>query len=314
MSGLSTERLSGEIIDPHVIDRGRQIELLAGAFLASYSNEQTRDAYRRDLRAFLRFADAMGFDPLAAHRSHVDLYVREMEMSGRLMPATISRRLTALSSFYAWCVDEDYLPTSPMKRVRRPKVRKDAPRAWMGRHQLADWVDAAEAEGGYTFALACLLAFNALRIGEVIRADVEDLGKDRHHRTLAIMGKGSKPDLVPLTNRTAYAIDEALAGRQTGPLILGGTGLRVSRESAARTVRRLARNAGIDKDLTPHSLRRSAITNLLESGEDLRRVQDFARHEQPNTTRRYDQAKRTLDGHAAYQMEALIASGADRGR
>lgn len=299
------EVLRGELVDPLRFDNARQLRALAGAFLAGYSNDQTRDAYKRDLKAWFEFAEKMRFDPLACHRSHVDLYVRE---------ASISRRLTALSSFYQWCVDEDYLTTSPMKRVRRPKVRKDAPRAWMGRHQLADWVDAAEQEGGNVYALACLLAYNALRIGEVIRADVEDLSAERHHRTLAIMGKGSKPDLIPLTNRTAFAVDQALHGRTTGPLILGGTGLRLSRESAARTVARLARRAGIDKHLTPHSLRRSAITGLLESGVDLRRVQDFARHEQPNTTRRYDQAKRTLDGHAAYQMEGYIASGADRGR
>lgn len=299
-----------------IVDGRRQErrEVLAGMFLSSYGNARTRDAYSLDLRKYFAFADEKGFDVLEARRAMIDLFVRYMEDEVGLAPASCCRRITALSAWYQWLVDEEYIPRTPMSRVRRPKIPRNQPRSWMGRHQLADWLDAAEDEGGYPFALACLLANNALRVGEVVRADIEDMGTERHHTTLAIMGKGSKPDVIALTARTAYALHQAHDGRETGPLILTAAGTRLTRESAARTVKRLAKKAGITKHLTPHSLRRSAITGLLEDGADLRDVQDFARHEDPATTRMYDMRKRSLDRHGAYRVEGYIAAGGDRVR
>jgi integrase/recombinase XerD len=231
-----------------------------------------------------------------------------MEHDGLSM-ATVSRRLTGVACWYAWMVDEGYVSANPTTRVRRPKVSTESTRTWLGRLELADWLAAAEAIGGYDHALACLLAINALRVGEVCRADVLDLSSDRHHRTLQIIGKGAKPAVVPLTPRTAHAVDEALGSRTDGPLLVSRGNSRMNREAAGRAVKRIAKKAGIQKVLTPHSLRHSAITAALNAGVDLRDVQQYARHSDPATTIRYDRSRLTLDRHPAYVVDIHISSG-----
>jgi len=153
------------------------IELLAGAWLASYSSDNTRRAYRSDLRAWLAFCDHHGVPPLEARRSHVELFVRQLEQLGRA-PATVARRLCGGSRWYAWLVDEEYLEFSPTVRVKRPRVPTESTRTWLGRLELGQWLDAAEGVGGDTYALSCLLAINALRIGEVCSANVDHAHAD----------------------------------------------------------------------------------------------------------------------------------------
>jgi integrase len=155
--------------------------------------------------------------------------------------------------------------------------------------------------------LACLLAINGLRINEVCTADVADLSENRWHHTLSIVGKGDKPAVVPLPPRTAYAVAAAIDGRETGPLVLTRCGTRMNRAAAARTVARLARDAGIGKHITPHSLRHSAITAALNAGVSLRDVQQFARHADPRTTLRYDRARQSLDRHASYAVMQYVS-------
>lgn len=231
MTRIFDGHLAPEIVDPHqyrtangdVITRGSRnpLQALAGAFLVGFPNVRTRDSYKLGLLRWFEFAEEVGFDPLTVRRSMVELYVRELEGKG-LAPATVNSRLTALASFYEWLVDEEYIVKSPMKRVRRPKIPQNVIRPYLGRHELADFIDQAEVQGGYDFLLACLLAHNGLRVSEITGADVEDLGGGRHEPTLRIMGKGSKPDIVPLTRRTVYAVDLVLGTSARS----GGGGLR----------------------------------------------------------------------------------------
>jgi integrase/recombinase XerD len=85
-----------------------RVELLVGAWLASYSSDGTRRAYRSDLWAWLRFCRSHDLDPLLVRRSHVELFARELEERG-CAPATVARRLCGTSRWYAWLVDESYL-------------------------------------------------------------------------------------------------------------------------------------------------------------------------------------------------------------
>jgi len=233
-------------LQPEVVERGSstgrqsrpRLEALAGAWLAGYRSSATRRAYRQDLKTWLAFCSSHDLEPLTARRSHIELFARAQEHDG-LAPATVARRLTALSSWYGWLVDEEYAPVNPVARVHRPHVPAESGRPWLGRLELADWLRSAEQAGGTDYALACLLAINALRIGEICAADVQDLASDRHHRTLRIIGKGSRPAIVPLTARTAFAVDQAVSERRSGPLLLTRSGGRLNREAAARTVRRI---------------------------------------------------------------------------
>jgi integrase/recombinase XerD len=109
-------------------------------------------------------------------------------------------------------------------------------------------------------ALISLLALNGLRVSEATGADIGQLGLERGHRTLVITRKGGKVVTIPLAPRTARAIDLAVGERVDGPVFLAASGKRLDRHGAARIVRRIARQSGITKKVSPHTLRHAFIT------------------------------------------------------
>ena len=119
--------------------------------------------------------------------------------------------------------------------------------------------------------------------------------------------KGSRTVIVPLAPRTARTVYLAVGERNQGPIFTIDAGERMNRHQAARIVRRLTRHAGIDKKISPHSLRHSFITAALDAGVPLRDVQEAASHADPRTTMRYDRARQSLDRHATYIAAAFVA-------
>jgi integrase len=189
----------------------------------------------------------------------------------------VARRLATLAGFYRYAVQEGALPHSPVTHVRRPSVARDSQALGLDRKEAVRFLAAAESASARDHALACLLTLNGLRVSEACAADVADLGLERAHRVLAIIGKGNQRTLVPLAPRTAAAIDAALGGRADGPLLLSNTGSRLDRHDAARIVARVARRAGLPKQITPRSLRHTMVTLALDAGVSMRDVQDAAR-------------------------------------
>jgi len=129
----------------------------------------------------------------------------------------------------------------------------------------------------------------------------------RYQPTLRIVGKGDKPAEVPLNPRTHEAIDQALAGRTDGPLLLNRWGNRMQRHNAAAIVTRLARRIGIDRRVTPHALRRSYITIGLLQGVPLREMQRAARHTRADTTVAYDQSDRSFHRDPTFVLMTATA-------
>lgn len=285
---------------------------VAAAWLLGYSGA-TRNAYAADLRCWASWLAGVGVEPLQAHRAHVDAYARSLEELGR-SKSTIARRLAALSGFYAYAVDEGLVSRSPVARVRRPKVSDHSPRLGLDEKDLRAFLRTAAESSSRDRALAYLLAFNGLRISEALGADVGALGQERGHRTLAVVRKGGRRATVPLAPVTAEAIDAYLTGRSpivaegdNCPLFSTSSGARLDRHAAAKTIRRLARLAGITKGVSPHLLRHSFVTAALDAGVSLRDVQDAAGHADPRTTRRYDQGRHSLDRHPTYTVAARLA-------
>ncbi len=194
--------------------------------------------------------------------------------------------------------------------VRRPRLDYEShATAWTATRWGALLVAAGLASAS-EHALVSLLAINGLRVSEVLGADIEALGLERGHRILTVLRKGGKVVTVPLAPRTARAIDLAIGERAEGPIFLGRNGERLDRHAAWRIVRRLARRAGINKPVGPHTLRHAFITAALDAGVPLRDVQEAASHADPRTTMRYDRARVSLDRHATYIVAAFIAGAA----
>jgi len=240
----------------------------------------------------------------------VDLYARTLAEVDDLSPATVARRLSALSRFcaYAYAIAEEVVGRNPVANVKRPKVASDTVSAGLDRDELAALIRTAEADSPRSLALVLLLGLNGLRISEALGADVTDLGVERGHRVLRIERKGGKRATVPLAPRTAEAIGGYTDDRTTGPLFVTRTGERWHRSEAWRTLRRLAKTAVPTKadSLHPHDLRHAFVTLSLDAGASLRDVQDAAGHADPRTTRRYDRARHNLDRHPTYALAGLV--------
>jgi integrase len=170
---------------------------------------------------------------------------------------------------------------------------------------------AAGLAGARDHALISVLALNGLRISKALGIEIEHLGLQRGHRTVTVLRKGGKVVAMPLAPRVGRAVDLAIGERLEGPITATATGARMDRHTASRIVRRVARRAGIDKHITPHTLRHGFITAALDAGVPLRDVQEAASHADPRTTMRYDRGRQSLDRHATYIVATFIA-GASR--
>jgi integrase/recombinase XerD len=286
-----------------------EARLAVGAFLARYG-APTRQAYACDLRAWFGWCHQHNLTAFGVQRPHVELWAREMEEVRGLAKATVGRRLSTLAGFYRVAVIDGHLEHSPLEFVRRPKISDESQTLGLDRMELGAFIAQAAAAGVTDHALACLLGLLGLRVGEACSINIEDLAFERGHRTVTVLGKGSKLALIPLPPRVARAVDQAAGDRDAGPLLLSRSGRRLDRHAATRIVRRLAKRAGIAQHMSPHSLRHSFITAALDAGVPLRDVQIAARHADPRTTTRYDRARNNLDRHASYIVTAFIAGAA----
>ena len=127
---------------------------------------------------------------------------------------TIAGRITAVSAFYRWCVREERIDRNPIDVVRRPRRPNESTTVSLTRHELTDWLAAAEARGGSWWAAAMLLGLNGLRCSELIACDVTDVGSHSWHHTLALRTtKGDRPTVVALAPPTMQAIAAATGSR-----------------------------------------------------------------------------------------------------
>lgn len=289
----------------------RRADYLAGSWIAGYSNQRTRTAYRLGLRQWFVFLHELGVtDPIEhVQRGHGDVYARHLETRG-LMAATVYRKLSILTTFYEYLVGEEYLLRNPFARVARPTLPRESTREWLGARETHSFLHVAEKMAGYPYALCCLLALNGLRVSEACGANIEGLGFDRDHRTLLIVGKGNQPNRIALARKTRYAVEQAIGKRTSGPLLLNRTGTRMQRDAAGRIVRNVVQAAGVDKRITPHSLRHTAITLHYKAKRDVHSSQRFARHADVRTTLMYTHDEDRLDSHGTYVVETFLA-GAD---
>ncbi len=291
-------------------DLPERAEAMAVAgFLAGYAGA-TRTSYATDLRLFAAWCRQADLGLLTVKRSHLELFGRWMEETGR-MRSTVACRLSTLASFYRYCEQEQLIDRNPALNMRRPKVDYESRTLGLDRNELGAFLVQAGLGSPRDHALASLLALNGLRISEALGADVEDLDFERGHRTLKILRKGGKRATIPLAPRTSRVLDLYLDERTTGPIFLGAKGGRMDRYAADRMVKRLARRSGITKRISAHSLRHSFITAALDAGVPLRDVQEAASHADPRTTMRYDRGRRSLDRHATYVVATFLA-GASR--
>lgn len=276
------------------------------SFLARY-REPTLTAYTVDLRLFIHWCRDHDVEPLRITRGAPEMYVRHLEGVG-YAPATIARRFNTVASFFRYAVIDGIIPANPADAVTRPKV------AWEGQRrtvlhplEFAAVLAAARAASPVDHALIALLGMIGLRVSEACNADITELRYQGGYEILHVIGKGAKPADIPLPIPVLRAVREAVGGRSSGPILTTRSGGRMTPSSAARHLHRLARRAGVDHPISPHSLRRTFCTTGLVAGVAIRDMQYAMRHADPRTTLRYDMAKANLDRHAAHAVAAYLS-------
>jgi integrase/recombinase XerD len=289
-----------DLTDPSECARLDYLDLFTGHTFRGYS---------QDLAAWFTWCADRQLDPLTdVRRANIEAYSRWMLDTKAYAAKTRERRISTLCGFYRRALEDERIEADPARFVRRPKVSKESQTLGLGHLQFSRYLEAAEASNVNDHALAELLGMLGLRCFEACAVDIEDLGEVRGHRVLTVIGKGGDSTVIPLPVPVFRAIDRAVGGRTSGPLLRTRTGARFDRSAVRRSVARVAKRAGITAHVHPHVLRHTFVTQLLDGGADIRDTQIAARHADPRMTMRYDRARKQLDRHANYVLAARMAS------
>jgi integrase/recombinase XerC len=277
------------------------------AFLAWLAHERrasplTVEAYGRDLAAFLGFLTRhLGEDPtleaLAALRA-ADLRAwLAWEAGEGAGNSTRARHLAAVRAFFRFLARRHGVANPQLALLATPKARPPLPHALTPGEARAVAQDIGEAtDTAFTqardTALFSLLYGSGLRIAEALALNVAEAPRPGSDDMLRVLGKGSKPRIVPVLPAVREAIAAWLrhhpgSGTPTAPLFVGVRGERLNPGVAQRTLRNFRRLNGLPEHATPHALRHSFATHLLAGGADLRTIQDLLGHASLSTTQRY---------------------------
>ncbi len=261
-------------------------------------SEHTVSSYRRDLSEFTAFLDE-GCPVAAVNGSHVRGFVSSLH--GRNNPATVCRKLSALRTFFKFLQRRKMIADDPVTGIIGPKMGRAIP-VFLTVDEVFQLLETPDERDSLMYrdrAILELLYSTGMRVAELVSRDIEDLDFDSE--MLRVRGKGNKERLVPVGRPAIEAISKWQTERQgliiarlrrhneaeTEALFLNARGGRLSTRSVERLVLKYAGRCGMQSQVTPHALRHSFATHLLEMGADLRSVQELLGHASLSTTQRY---------------------------
>ena len=275
---------------------GRALRAFDAALRTRGLGEQTRRAYGADLGQLAAWASAQEIGPEAVDARMLRRFAGVLSERGNSR-ATVARKLAAFRAFYRVLVERGELEASPADLVASPKRDSDLPTV-LSRTEVDQLLDALPVSTPLDLrdrALFELAYASGLRAAELVDLDVESL--DRDGEQLRVEGKGAKTRIVPAGEHAWRAIDAYLErarpelaaagdGRDAA-LFLSRTGRRLATTDVRRRLRAALRHAGVQAAASPHALRHSFATHLLDGGADLRTIQELLGHSSLSTTQTY---------------------------
>jgi integrase/recombinase XerD len=288
----------------HTVSDSRRTAELTFDFLGYLELERglsrnTLEAYRSDLQQFGEFLERHGLDPLQVQTSDLAAFISELASGGperrAAAPATLQRKIACLRSFYRHLRREQVLDRDPASELRAPRSRARLPKV-LSRDEVARLLEQPRGTSPSALRDRALLETMyacGLRASEAIGLELSEL--DLQDGILRARGKGSKERIVPVGRK---AVDALTAYLERGrPALVGirperrvfvnlrGGGL--SRQGLYKIVLRHARSAGLERRMSPHTLRHTFATHLLSGGCDLRSLQEMLGHADIGTTQIY---------------------------
>ena len=274
---------------------------------------RTRRAYGVDLGQFVEWAREAGLEPGRVRHRDVRRYGAGLSAQGAA-PATVARKLAAIRGLFDFLVRTERIGQNPADLVSSPKREEKLPRLLSG-EQLRELLERIPARTPLEMRDRAMLelAYSCgLRCEEIVSLDVDSF--DFETEQLRVLGKGSKERLLPVGEPAQRALRrytergrQALAsGNRERALFLSKSGRRLSNSDVTRRLGLWVREAAIGGGVSPHSLRHSFATHLLEGGADLRTIQELLGHASISTTQVYTRvdAARLRDAYAATHPRA----------
>lgn len=278
-------------------------------------SENTIQSYRRDLQQYAQYLQQV--EQLATFnevkRIHIIGFLQLLKEKGRAQ-TTIARHIASTRTFHQFLLREKMVDSDPSVHIETPKMERKLPKV-LSMDEVEALIGTPKTHTAFGLrdkAMLELLYATGIRVSELVQLDVGDV-----HLTMGFVrcvGKGNKERIIPLGKMAQQAITAYLdrgrnvlsRGKGEHALFLNHHGERLSRQGFWKILNKLAREAHIDKKLTPHTLRHSFATHLLENGADLRAVQEMLGHADISTTQIYTHVtnKRLKDVYAAYHPRA----------
>jgi integrase/recombinase XerC len=284
---------------------GNGSDQFIGLFLSYMSDERgcsphTIKAYAEDLSAFVTYLESRGDlnnFPQNVERQRLRGFLADQNSKGT-SKRTLGRRLSGLRSFYKFLMKRKLIETSPLEGIHNPKLPRTLPKCLTESEAqtLVESVKGAEWLDTRDRALLELLYGAGVRVSELVGSNTEDY--DSARGLLRVRGKGKKERLLPVGSCAAKALHEwvlrrpevstrSLGEQPTAPIFINRFGTRLDVRSVRRILAKRLAEAGLPPGATPHTLRHSYATHLLEHGADLRSVQELLGHASLSTTQVY---------------------------
>ena len=254
----------------------------------------TLDAYRRDVEKLLSFLEGSGTHVLDVRLEDLQQFAAGLHDIG-IGPRSQCRILSGVRTFYRFLVLDGYLQQDPTELLESPVLGEHLPEFLTPAEvdRLKDSIDLSKPEGHRNRAIIEVLFSCGLRVSELVNLKMSQIYSDEHF--LRVLGKGSKERLVPVSNIALQEIENYKPWRNSldikpgeeDYLFLNRRGAHLTRTMILIMLKRQAEEAGIEKTISPHTLRHSFATALLEGGADLRVIQTLLGHEHVGTTEIY---------------------------
>ena len=251
--------------------------------------QNTTDAYRRDLSEFWDFCNSIGVENLEdVSRNNISAYILKLH-DDKYSPTSIMRKIASLRGFFKWLCTNDYCTVNPTITIEQPKLPKRLPKVV----SVKEIEDILNQELTVTQKVIIELLYGCgLRVSELVNLKISDINIKSKY--LQCFGKGSKERIVPLGSKAIAALKRYLPQRDfvvkkynmvDNHLLVTDDGREINRQDIYSFVHEQGKK--IHKAISPHTLRHSFATHLIENGADLRVVQELLGHSDVSTTQLY---------------------------
>lgn len=256
-------------------------------------SDKTKESYRYDLKTYSEFLNSKGITKVKEITTkNIEEYLKYRSEQHELI-STVAHNLTVIKNFHSYLLKSKLVDKDVSENISRPKLRKTLPKTLS--IQDVDKLLNIKLNTVFNYrnkAMMELMYGSGLRVSELISLDLHSI--DFTNCVIRITGKGKKDRIVPVGEYSMYYLNKYLEVRSsmlkkehTDALFLNNHGKRMSRQGFFKNLKVILKEQGLDENISPHTLRHSFATHLLERGADLRSIQELLGHSDISTTRIY---------------------------